>query len=77
MVEAWRTEVVQSIQNDVESLEPRYVELRVFDVGVDRVYLDVGVECGRSVCSNLTISALVSVMRPGSIQWTIPELCSV
>ena len=51
-----RTEVVQSVQNDVKRPEPRNVELRVFDVGVDRVYSDVGVECGRSLRRNLSIS---------------------
>lgn len=77
MAEVWRTEVVQSIQNNIERLEPRHVKLRVFDVGVDRMYLDVGIECRRSVCSNLTISAFVNVMQARSMQWTIPELYSV
>jgi hypothetical protein len=57
VVVASRTEVVQSIQNNVKRLEPRYVELRVFDVGVDGMYLDVGIECRRSVCRNLSILA--------------------
>lgn len=57
MVTLARTEVVQCIQNDIERPEPRHVELRVFDVGVDRVYPDVGIECRRSVCRNLSISA--------------------
>lgn len=49
------TEVVQSIQNNVERPEPRHIELRVFDVGVDGVYLNVGIECRGSVCSNLSV----------------------
>jgi len=49
-----RTEVVQSVQNNVKCPEPRNVELRVFDVGVDGVYSDVGVECGRSLRRNLS-----------------------
>ena len=49
------TEVVQSIQNNVERPEPRQIELRVFDVGVDGVYLDVGVKCRGSVCGNLSV----------------------
>ena len=55
MVAVSHTEVVQSIENNVERSEPRYVELRVFDVGVDRMYLNVGVECRGSVCRNLSI----------------------
>ena len=49
------TEVVQSIQNDIKRLEPRNVELRVFDVGVDRIYSDVGIERGGCVRRNLSI----------------------
>lgn len=55
---ALRTEVIQSIQNDIKRLEPRHVELRVFDVGMDRVYSDMGVERRRRVGRNLFISAL-------------------
>jgi len=49
------TEVVQSVQNDIKRPEPRNVELRVFDVSVDRVYSDVGIECRRSLRRNLSI----------------------
>ena len=56
MVVALRTEVVQSVQNDVKCLEPRHIELRVFDIGMDRVYSDVGIKCRRSACRNLLIS---------------------
>jgi len=56
LVVVLRTEVVESIQNDIKGLEPRNVELRVFDVGVDGVYSDVRVECGGSVRRNLSVS---------------------
>ena len=59
MVAMPRTEVVQSIQNDVERPEPRHVELRIFDVGVDGMYLNVGIERGRSVGRNLSIPAFL------------------
>ena len=55
-VAALRTEVVQSIENDIERLEPRHVELSIFDVGVDRVYSDMGIKCRCGVCGNLSIS---------------------
>ena len=59
-----RTEVVQSIQNNVKRPEPRHVEPRVFDVGVDRVYPYMGIECRCGACGDLSISVFVSIMRP-------------
>jgi hypothetical protein len=56
VVVALRTEIVQSIQNDVKRLEPRHIELRVFDIGMDRVYSNVGIKCRRSARRNLSIS---------------------
>ena len=57
-----RTEIVQSVENNIKCLKPRYVELRVFDVGVGGINSDVGVECRCGVCRNLSISGFLSVV---------------
>lgn len=59
-----RTEIVQSIKNNVKRPKPRHVELRVFDVGVDGINSDVGIECRCSMCRNLSISRSLSVVCP-------------
>ena len=67
MATVLRTQVVQSVQNNIKRPKPRHVELRVFYVGVDRVDSDVGVECGGGMCRNLSIPVFLSIatyMRP-------------
>lgn len=39
-----RIQIVQRIENDCEGLEPVDIELRIFDIGVMRLDLDIRVE---------------------------------
>lgn len=48
-----RIDVVEGVEDDVESLEPCDIELRVFDVVVVSFDLDVGVELVRRFFGNL------------------------
>jgi hypothetical protein len=48
-----RIQVVERIEDDVECLEPRHVELHVLDVVVVGFDLDVGVELARRLFRNL------------------------
>lgn len=63
-----RTKIVQSVKNNIKCSKPRYVELRVFDVGVDGMNSDVGIECRCSVCRNLSIWGFLSVAQLISIK---------
>lgn len=46
-----RIEVVEGIEDKSEALEPLNVKLRIFDVGMVRLELDVRVElCGALLC---------------------------
>jgi len=49
-----RFEIVQRIEDKVEGLEPIYVELRIFDVGMMRLKLDVRIELCRALFGDLT-----------------------
>jgi hypothetical protein len=49
-----RIEVIERIEDDVEGLEPRDIELRVLDVVVVGLDLDVGVEPARRLFRNLS-----------------------
>jgi hypothetical protein len=48
-----RVQIVQRVEDDAEASEPRDVELRVLDVVVVRLDLDVGVELERRLLGNL------------------------
>lgn len=48
-----RTEVVQSIQDDVKASEPLYIKLWFLDVGVNGVDMHVRVECSCGLRGNL------------------------
>jgi hypothetical protein len=50
-----RIQVVERIEDNVEGLEPRDVELRVLDVVVVGLDLDVGVEPARRLFRNLSL----------------------
>lgn len=39
-----RIKVIQRIENEIETLEPVYIEFGIFDVGVMRFELDVRIE---------------------------------
>lgn len=39
-----RIEIIQRIENEIEALEPIYIEFGIFDVGVMRFELDVRIE---------------------------------
>lgn len=67
-----RIKVVQSIENNTESLEPCDIELWVFDIIMMRFDLDVGVEPGSGLFGDLEVLALLTVAsRPISpMPWT-------
>lgn len=48
-----RAQVVQSVKNNVKLLEPVYVILGFLDIRVDWEYLDIGVEWGSRLSSDL------------------------
>lgn len=48
-----RIEIVQCIEDDVETLKPFDVELRVFDIGMISLKLDVRVELRGALFGNL------------------------
>ena len=48
-----RVEIVQGVEDQVEALEPLYVELGIFDVCVMRFKSDVRVEFGGGLFGNL------------------------
>lgn len=48
-----RIQVIQRIENDLEGPKPRHIELRIFDVVMVRLDVDVGVEASRGVFCNL------------------------
>jgi hypothetical protein len=49
-----RIQVVQRVEDDIKRLEPRDVEVRVLDIVVVRLDLDVGVELSRRLLCNLS-----------------------
>lgn len=48
-----RIEIVKGIEDECETLEPFYIELRVFDVGMVRLEPDVRVELGGALLCDL------------------------
>ena len=50
---ASRIEVIKGIEDECEALEPFYVELQIFDVGMVRLELDMGVELGGALLCDL------------------------
>ena len=48
-----RIEVVKGIEDECKALEPLYVELRIFDVCMVRLQLDVGIEFGGALLCDL------------------------
>ena len=48
-----RIKVVKGIEDECEALEPRYIELRIFDVGMMRLELDVRIEFGGALFCDL------------------------
>ena len=50
---ASRIEVVKGIEDECETLEPFYVELSIFDIGMVRLELDVRVELGGALLCDL------------------------
>ena len=45
--------VVQCIEDDIEALKPFYIELRVLDVGMVRLELNMRIEFCRALFGNL------------------------
>ncbi len=50
---ASRIEVIKGIEDECEALKPFYVELRIFDVGMVRLELDMRVELGGALLCDL------------------------
>ena len=48
-----RIEVVKRVEDECEALKPLYIELRIFDVGMVSLELDVRVELGGALLCNL------------------------
>lgn len=46
-------EIVKGIEDKFEALEPLYIELRIFDIGMVRFELDVRVELGGALFCDL------------------------
>lgn len=49
------TEIVESVEYDVKLLKPVHIVLCFFDVAMNGIDLDVRIEWGRGLCSNLTV----------------------
>ena len=49
-----RIQIVKRIEHERKALEPFYIELRIFDVGVVRLELDVRVELGGTLLCDLS-----------------------
>lgn len=48
-----RIEIVEGIEDKSEALEPLYTELRIFDVGMVRLELDMRIEFGGALLCDL------------------------
>jgi hypothetical protein len=49
------TEIIQRVQYDIETLEPFHVVFRLFYIGINGCYRDVGIEGGRRLSGNLRL----------------------
>jgi hypothetical protein len=67
-----RIQIVERIEDDVECLEPRDVELRVLDVVVVGLDLDVGVEPARRLFRNLSHGQRMPSYRLSAAGFALP-----
>lgn len=69
------TEVVEGVENNVEGLEPLDIELGLLDIRVDRLNMDVRIECAGCLSCHLECAADWTRGRKAATSRS-PWLCS-
>ena len=66
-------QIIQRIEDDVETLKPIDVELRVLDVGMVGFELDIRIEFGGAVFRNLEVNVMLACACPEDVE-VLPRL---